>query len=113
MNRIKLINCTPRFILGLFLSALGSVAGIFIPLEIKVFVDSGKENGFKALVYLHRYNPDTIALLRINYLHKMQNAYENAISSMDAIIESEAPQGEKTKAMKQKERKSTRLNSSH
>lgn len=66
--------------------------------------DSGKENGFKALVYLHRYNPDTIALLRINYLHKMQNAYENAISSMDAIIESEAPQGEKTKAMKQKEK---------
>ncbi|NNJ33244.1 BREX-1 system adenine-specific DNA-methyltransferase PglX [Lacrimispora defluvii] len=66
--------------------------------------DSGKENGFKALVYLHRYNPDTIALLRISYLHKMQNAYENAISSMAAIIESEAPQGEKTKAMKQKEK---------
>lgn len=62
MNRIKLINCTPRFILGLFLSALGSVAGIFIPLEIKVFVDSGKENA----------NLDFSLLLPIIYLFIIQ-----------------------------------------
>lgn len=62
MNRIKLITCTPRFILGLFLSALGSVAGIFIPLEIKVFVDSGKENA----------NLDFSLLLPIIYLFIIQ-----------------------------------------
>ena len=33
--------------------------------------DSGKQNGFKALVYLHRYTPDTIGTLRVDYLHKM------------------------------------------
>ena len=33
--------------------------------------DSGKQNGFKALVYLHRYTPDTIGNLRIDYLHKI------------------------------------------
>lgn len=44
MKKIRLIKCTPKFILGLILSALGSITGIFIPLEIKVFVDSGKEN---------------------------------------------------------------------
>lgn len=44
MKKIRLIKCTPKFILGLMLSALGSITGIFIPLEIKVFVDSGKEN---------------------------------------------------------------------
>lgn len=62
MNRIKLITCTPRFILGLFLSALGSVAGIFIPLEIRVFVDSGKENA----------NLDFSLLLPIIYLFIIQ-----------------------------------------
>lgn len=44
MKKIRLIKCTPKFILGLILSALGSITGIFIPLEIKIFVDSGKEN---------------------------------------------------------------------
>ena len=41
--------------------------------------DSGKQNGFKALVYLHRYTPDTIGNLRIDYLHKMQRVYESEI----------------------------------
>ena len=37
--------------------------------------DSGKQNGFKALIYLHRYNADTIGNLRIDYLHRMQRVY--------------------------------------
>lgn len=44
--------------------------------------DSGKQNGFKALVYLHRYTPDTIGNLRIDYLHKMQRVYESEINRM-------------------------------
>jgi len=39
--------------------------------------DSGKQNGFKALIYLHRYTPDTIGNLRVDYLHKMQRVYES------------------------------------
>jgi hypothetical protein len=42
--------------------------------------DSGKQNGFKALVYLHRYQPDTVARLRTDYLLRLQSAYESEIS---------------------------------
>lgn len=41
-RHIKLINYSPSFIIGLFLSSLGSISGILIPLEIRRFVDSGE-----------------------------------------------------------------------
>ena len=41
-KHIKLINCSPSFVVGLLLSALGSISGILIPLEIRKFVDSGR-----------------------------------------------------------------------
>jgi len=44
--------------------------------------DSGKQNGFKALIYMHRYNEDTTGRVRIDYLHKMQRAYEIAIDNL-------------------------------
>ncbi len=49
--------------------------------------DSGKQNGFKALVYLHRYNADTIGILRIDYLHRMQRVYESEIIRMQDMID--------------------------
>ena len=49
--------------------------------------DSGKQNGFKSLVYLHRYTPDTIGNLRINYLHQMQRVYESKINRMQDMME--------------------------
>lgn len=49
--------------------------------------DSGKQNGFKALIYLHRYNADTIGNLRIDYLHRMQRVYESEISRMQDMID--------------------------
>ncbi len=49
--------------------------------------DSGKQNGFKALIYLHRYTPDTIGNVRIDYLHRMQRVYENEIDRMQDMIE--------------------------
>ena len=50
-------------------------------------IDSGKQNGFKALVYLHRYTPDTIGNLRIDYLHKMQRVYESEINRMQDMMD--------------------------
>lgn len=50
-------------------------------------VDSGKQNGFKALIYLHRYNVDTVGNLRIGYLHRMQRIYESEINCMQNMIE--------------------------
>ena len=49
--------------------------------------DSGKQNGFKALIYLHRYNADTIGNLRIDYLHRMQRIYESESSRMQDTID--------------------------
>ncbi len=49
--------------------------------------DSGKQNGFKALIYLHRYTPDTVGNLRIDYLHRMQRIYESEIGRMQDMIE--------------------------
>lgn len=49
--------------------------------------DSGKENGFKALVYMHRWNADTIGNLRVEYLHRTQQMLENEISRMQETIE--------------------------
>lgn len=66
--------------------------------------DSGKENGFKALIYLHRYDEDTVGRVRADYLHKTQAAIENAIANCDVVLESNAPAIDKAKAVKQKEK---------
>lgn len=42
-------------------------------------LDSGKQNGFKALMYLHRYTPDQLGIVRTEYLHELQKAYDNRI----------------------------------
>lgn len=49
--------------------------------------DSGKQNGFKALVYMHRWDADTIGNMRIEYLHRMQRVYEKEIIRMQDIID--------------------------
>ena len=49
--------------------------------------DSGKENGFKCLVYMHRYSPDLVARVRTDYLHKTQKAIESQISYEQNIKE--------------------------
>ena len=51
--------------------------------------DSGKENGFKALIYLHRYDRDTVGRVRTDYLHKTQKALEAAMSRADYVVKSD------------------------
>ena len=48
--------------------------------------DSGKKNGFKALIYMHRYQPDTIARIRTDYVHEQQSRYRTAIVDMENRI---------------------------
>lgn len=48
--------------------------------------DSGKKNGFKCLVYMHRYRPDTIARIRTDYVHEQQARYRTAISGLERQI---------------------------
>ena len=66
--------------------------------------DSGKENGFKALIYLHRYNQDTVGKLRIDYLHKLQRVYENEINRMRETIEKSGDAREISSATKRLEK---------
>lgn len=48
--------------------------------------DSGKKNGFKALVYMHRYQSDTIARIRTDYVHEQQSRYRTAIADIENRI---------------------------
>lgn len=66
--------------------------------------DSGKQNGFKALIYLHRYTPDTIGNLRVDYLHKMQRVYESEIGRMQDMIDHSTNAREVAAATKRKEK---------
>lgn len=67
--------------------------------------DSGKQNGFRALIYMHRYNEGTVAKVRTDYLHELQRKYEQEISSLDMIVNSDAYSAkEKASAKKEKER---------
>ena len=66
--------------------------------------DSGKQNGFKALIYLHRYNADTIGNLRIDYLHRMQRIYESEISRMQDMIDHSTSAREVAQATKRREK---------
>ncbi len=66
--------------------------------------DSGKQNGFKALIYLHRYTPDTIGNLRVDYLHKMQRVYESEINRMQDMIDHSTNAREVAASTKRKEK---------
>jgi type II restriction/modification system DNA methylase subunit YeeA len=66
--------------------------------------DSGKNDGFKALIYMHRYDVGTVAKVRTDYLHTLQRKYEAEMSRLDLIMESDVSAQEKTKAKKQKEK---------
>lgn len=62
--------------------------------------DSGKQNGFKALIYMHRYDADTVGRVRTDYLHKAQKYVENAMQSAQYTIDNAKSASEKSKATK-------------
>lgn len=53
--------------------------------------DSGKKNGFKCLIYLHRYRQDTIARIRTDYVHELQSRYRTAIEDLTNRLATAAP----------------------
>lgn len=66
--------------------------------------DSGKQNGFKALVYMHRWNADTIGNVRVEYPHRIQRVYEKEITRMQEIIDNSHDNKEISNATKRKEK---------
>lgn len=66
--------------------------------------DSGKQNGFKALCYMHRWNADMIGNMRVDYLHQMQKVYDKEIERMQEIIDNSHDNKAINKAIKRKEK---------
>jgi hypothetical protein len=80
----------------------------FYPDHVKIYqkrpiywlFDSGKQNGFKALIYMHRYNQDTVGIVRTDYLHKAQSYISAAARTAQYTIETTNSTAEKSKATK-------------
>jgi type II restriction/modification system DNA methylase subunit YeeA len=62
--------------------------------------DSGKKNGFKCLIYMHRYQPDTIARIRTDYVHEQQSRYRTTTEDLERRIAT-ATTSERVKLTKQ------------
>ena len=61
---------------------------------------SGKKNGFKALIYMHRYQPDLLARMRTDYVHEQQERYRTQLSMLEDA-EKSASGSDKVKINKQ------------
>lgn len=65
--------------------------------------DSGKKNGFKALIYMHRYQPDLLARMRTDYVHEQQERYRTQLAHIDDILP-QATGSERVKLTKQQKK---------
>jgi type II restriction/modification system DNA methylase subunit YeeA len=65
--------------------------------------DSGKKNGFKALMYLHRYTPDLIARLRTDYVHERQQRLRTLLSTIEED-KTDASNAQKSKLAKEEKK---------
>lgn len=71
--------------------------------------DSGKQNGFKALVYMHRWNADTIGNVRVEYLHKTQRVYERELDRMQEVIDNSKQSREIAQTQKRRDKLTRQL----
>ena len=61
-------------------------------------LDSGKKNGFKALIYMHRYNENLIPKARLDYLHRVQTIYEKLLSDVNYKLTTDLSMTDKKEA---------------
>lgn len=66
--------------------------------------DSGRQDGFKALIYMHRYTRDTTGVVRVNYLHQVQKKYNSEMDRMQDIIDNSSNNRDVAQAEKRKEK---------
>jgi type II restriction/modification system DNA methylase subunit YeeA len=66
--------------------------------------DSGKNDGFKALIYMHRYDLSTVAKVRTDYLHILQRKYEAEMNRLEMTIDANISPTEKAAAKKKHEK---------
>ena len=73
-------------------------------------LDSGKKNGFKALVYMHRYNENLIPKARLDYLHRVQTTYEKLLSDVNYKLTTDLSMTEKKEAKNRQADLNAKLN---
>ena len=73
-------------------------------------LDSGKKNGFKALVYMHRYNENLIPKARLDYLHRVQTTYEKLLSDVNYRLTTELSMTDKKEAKNRQADLNAKLN---
>ncbi len=61
---------------------------------------SGKKNAFKALIYMHRYQPDLLARMRTDYVHEQQERYRTQLRILEDSLNT-ASASERVKINKQ------------
>lgn len=89
----------------------GKQGSKIIRLPIYWQLDSGKNNGFKALFYMHRYEVDLLASVRTDFVHPLQDKYDAEMSSIDSqIADPSTTTAEKTKLNSQKKKLSDKIN---
>lgn len=66
--------------------------------------DSGKQNGFKCLIYMHRYDRDTVGCVRSDYLRKSQEAIEAALKNAEYTIQNSSSAIDKATATKKRDK---------
>lgn len=69
---------------------------------------SGKKHGFKALVYIHRWQKTTVATVRTDYVHELQERYRTQLSMLNEQIETSA-QSDRVKLKKRQEKLTAQL----
>ena len=65
--------------------------------------DSGKKNGFKALIYMHRYQSDLLARMRTDYVHEQQERYRTQLNHLADALE-HASSSERVKMTRQQKK---------
>ena len=73
-------------------------------------LDSGKKNGFKALIYMHRYNENLIPKARLDYLHRVQTTYEKLLSDINYKLTTELSMIDKKEAKNRQADLNAKLN---
>ena len=72
--------------------------------------DSGKKNGIKALVYMHRYNENLIPKIRLDYLHRVQTTYEKLLSDVNYKLTTDLSMTDKKMAQNRQADLNAKLN---
>lgn len=73
-------------------------------------LDSGKKNGFKALIYMHRYNENLIPKARLDYLHRVQTTYEKLLSDVNYKLTTDLSMTDKKEAKNRQSDLNAKLN---